>query len=457
MRTHWSLLAGIFFSLFCFFYLHLTGQPITLSVTASVATICVIWWLFEPIPIPVTSLIPLAAFQLSGVLTPAQIGEAYGSPLILLLLAGFILSKSMESSGAHKRLAVFMIRLFGQQKSRGLLLGFMVSTAFLSMWISNTATTLMMLPVALAVLSGNDDPKLALPLMLGIAWSASIGGLGTPVGTPANLVFMQVYNDTTQNNLGFSDWMVFGIPTVALMIITAWCWLGRGLSYNQGFKLPELSAWRAEEKRVVSVFALTAFLWITRTEPFGGWRALLEIPANDASVALLAVIALFIIPKGDQKQGALLDWPTAQNIPWGVLLLFGGGICLAKGFSASGLSDQIAHALSGITLLPSLLAVAIIALFVTFLTEATSNTATTVLLMPVLAATALNANINPETLMVPAVLSASCAFMMPVATAPNSIIMASDLVKTSQMAQKGLVLNLLGVIVITLVVGSVVI
>lgn len=445
-----ALFSGLILATIAFFTLHFLGFEFNLNVTVFVTLICIVWWLFEPIPIPVTSLIPLAVFQLTGVLDKNVIGSSYGSPLILLLLGGFILSKAMESSDAHKRLAVFMIQLFGKHSSRGLLLGFMASTALLSMWISNTATTLMMLPVALAILSEKRDAKLAIPLMLGIAWSASIGGLGTPIGTPANLVFMQVYNDNAQTELGFSDWMHFGIPTVFIMIMATWLWLGRSLDYRGGFELPNMGKWSRYEKRVIWVFAITAFLWITRTEPFGGWRELLDIPANDASVALLAVVAMFMIPNGQGEK--LLNWEKAQQIPWGVLLLFGGGICLAKAFAASGLSDHLAHALSGITALPAIIAVFIIALFVTFLTETTSNTATTVLLMPVLAATALGANINPEILMVPAVLSASCAFMMPVATAPNSIVMGSGKIKTRDMARNGFVLNLLGTLAITFVV-----
>ncbi|ROS01301.1 sodium-dependent dicarboxylate transporter 2/3/5 [Sinobacterium caligoides] len=450
----WALPLGPLLALLCAFSLYATGHPLPLYVTAAVAICCVIWWLFEPIPIPVTSLLPLAVFQLFGVLSPTAIGSAYGSPLILLLLGGFILSRAMERSGAHRRLALFMTRLFGGDSSSGLLLGFMVSTAVLSMWVSNTATTLMMLPVAMAVLASSRDPKLALPLMLGIAWSASIGGMGTPVGTPPNLVFMQVYSETTGQTLGFSDWMAYGIPAVISMILVAWLWLRRDLDYRGGFELPAVGKWTVLERRVLYVFALTVLLWVTRTEPFGGWRELLDLPANDASVALLAVMAMFIIP--DDKGKKLLDWQAAESIPWGILLLFGGGVCLARAFGVSGLSDMLAHYLNGLLSLPIIVAVAMIALAVTFITETTSNTASTVLLMPVLAAAAVGSDIAPEVLMVPAVLSASCAFMMPVATAPNSIVMASGQLAAGDMAKQGFMLNILGTLVITAVVWAVV-
>lgn len=418
-----------------------------LAITAAVSVLCVFWWVFEPVPIPVTSLFPLAVFQITGVLTNNEIGQSYGSPLILLLLGGFILSKSMEKSGAHRRLALFMVNLFGNKSSKQLVLGFMVTAACLSMWISNTATTLMLLPVALAVANQAKDKHLAVPLMLSIAFAASIGGIGTPIGTPPNLVFMQVYEQTFNKNIGFIEWMSWGVPIVLFMIPVTWLWLTRKLTYSGGFNMPEVGRWSTTEKRVMFIFLLTATGWITRKEPFGGWSHWLDLPsANDASVALIAVILMFVVSDGKGKR--LLDWKTAESIPWGVLLLFGGGITLAKAFGVSGLSAVLAENLSNLSSLPIWLMIFSICLGVTFLTETTSNTASTVLLMPVLAATAMGSNIDPRLLMIPAAISASCAFMMPVATAPNSIVYASGFFTTKKMASEGFVLNVCGAVII---------
>ncbi len=447
-----TLFAGPLAALLMYFLIIDTSAAAStaLAITAAVAILCVIWWVFEPLPIPVTSLLPLAIFQMSGVLTKDEVGQSYGSPLILLLLGGFILSKSMERSGAHLRLALFMVNLFGGSSSKQLVLGFMVTAALLSMWISNTATTLMLLPVALAVANQAKDKQLAVPLMLSIAFAASIGGIGTPIGTPPNLVFMQVYQQQFNKNIGFTEWMSWGVPVVLCMIPVTWLWLTRKLSYSGGFDMPDVGRWSSTEKRVMTIFALTATAWITRKEPFGGWSTWLDLPAaNDASVALIAVILMFIIPDGKNRGEKLLDWETAKTIPWGILLLFGGGITLAKAFGVSGLSAALADHLSELSSMPVLLMIFAICLGVTFLTETTSNTASTVLLMPVLAATAMGSNIDPKLLMIPAAISASCAFMMPVATAPNSIVYASGFFTTKTMAREGIVLNFCGAIIIT--------
>jgi len=452
-----ALFAGPVAALLIYFLLSNTSSGAdnsALAITAAVAIMCVIWWLFEPVPIPVTSLLPLTIFQLSGVLSTQEIGQSYGSPLILLLLGGFILSKSMERSGAHLRLALFMVNLFGNTSSKQLVLGFMVTAATLSMWISNTATTLMLLPVALAVASQAKDKNLQVPLMLGVAFAASIGGIGTPIGTPPNLVFMQVYEQQFNKNIGFTEWMSWGIPVVLCMIPLTWLWLSRKLTYTGGFDMPDVGRWSPIEKRVMLVFALTAIAWITRKEPFGGWSSWLNLPtANDASVALFAVILMFVIPAGfdseKRKHEKLLDWETAAKIPWGILLLFGGGITLAKAFGVSGLSTTLAENLSALSTLPIIGMIFVICIGVTFLTETTSNTASTVLLMPVLAAAAIGSDIDPRLLMIPAAISASCAFMMPVATAPNSIVYGSGFFTTLTMAKEGFALNILGAFVIT--------
>ena len=419
------------------------------AVVGFVAVLCVLWWVFEPVPIPVTSLLPLAILPLLGVLTPAEVGQAYGSPLILLLLGGFLLSKAMEHSGAHRRIALSMVRLFGASSGRRLVLGFMAAAAVLSMWISNTATTLMLLPVVLAVLDATEDRKeLATPLLLGIAYAASVGGLGTPIGTPPNLIFMQVYEQTTGQAISFTQWMGWALPVVVLMVPAMAFVLTRNLRGAIAVELPEVGRWRTEERRVMIVFALTALAWITRGEPFGGWSSWLGLPqANDASVALLAVVVMFLVPDG--KGQRLLTWERASTIPWGVLLLFSGGICLARGFVNSGLSELMGQWLSGMTSIPVFALILIICLAVSLMTETTSNTASTTLLMPVLAAAALAAGIKPELIMVPAAMSASCAFMLPVATAPNSVVFGSGLITIARMAREGIWLNLLGAAIIS--------
>lgn len=442
------MVPGLLLALLVVLVASANGLSNDMVVTAGTATLCILWWIFEPIPIPVTSLLPLALLPLFGVLTPAETGAAYGSPLILLLLGGFLLSRGMESTGAHRRVALGVVRLVGSDSPRRLILGFMVAAALLSMWISNTATVLMLLPVALAVLdSAEDKLRLAPPLLLGLAWSCSIGGLGTPIGTPPNLIFMQVYADTTGRALGFVQWMTWGLPVVIVLIAVAALWLTRGLPRTLNVRLPEVGPWRSAEKRVLLIFGLTALAWMTRSEPFGGWRALLGVPsANDASVAFLAVIALFIVR--DKKGDPLITWQEAVAIPWGVLLLFAGGICLASAFMSSGLSALAGDALTVLATLPTFLMLLLVCLAVTFMTEATSNTATTALLMPILAAAATAAGIDPALLMVPAAMSASCAFMLPVATAPNAVIYGSDRIAIGTMFREGLALNLMGALII---------
>ena len=426
-------------------------QPEAIVITAVVAWLCMLWWIFEPLPIPVTSLLPIAVFPISGVLTSEQVGASVGSPLIILLLGGFLLSRGMESTGAHHRIALSVVNLVGGHKPRRLVLGFMIAGALLSMWISNTASILMLMPVALAVLAScSDRNSLAAPLLLGLAWSCSIGGLGTPIGTPPNLILVQVYEENTAQTISFGQWMSWGMPVVLTLLPLAWWWVTRAVPRELDIQVPAVGPWRSAERRVLVVFGLTAVAWITRAEPFGGWQRWLDLPAaNDASVALLAVVALFVV-RDDQGE-PLIDWAKASQIPWGVLLLFGGGICLARAFVASGLSAQVGDALTAVAALPVFAMMLLLALAVTFLTEATSNTATTALLMPVLAAVALAVEIDPLWLMVPAAMSASCAFMLPVATAPNAVVFGSGELPIRRMVREGFALNLIGALLIATV------
>jgi sodium-dependent dicarboxylate transporter 2/3/5 len=444
-----SSLPGLLLAILLALVLLWSGFDTPLVVTAATTLLCILWWVFEPVPIPVTSLLPLAMMPMFGVLTPAETGAAYGSPLILLLLGGFLLSRGMESTGAHRRVALAVVRLVGAHSPRRLVLGFMLAGAVLSMWISNTATVLMLVPVALAVLeSASGRDKLAVPLLLGLAWACSIGGLGTPIGTPPNLVFMQVYEEFTGKTIGFTHWMKFGVPVVLLLVPVTAIWLTRNLPVSVQVDLPDPGPWRSAEKRVLIIFALTALAWMTRAEPFGGWRALFHMPtANDASVAFLAVVALFLVR--DKQGQPLITWQKAVEIPWGVLLLFAGGICLAKAFVSSGLSALAGDALVALTHLPVYIMMLTICLAVTFLTEATSNTATTALLMPILAAAAIAVSVDPLLLMLPAVMSASCAFMLPVATAPNAVVFGTGEIAIERMVREGFVVNVVGAVLIS--------
>ncbi len=427
----------------------LSGLNQKASLTAAITVLCAVWWILEPIPIPVTSLIPFALFPFAGVLDHKSVSTAYGHHLILLLMGGFLLSTAMESSGAHRRVAMNMLKVFGGGSRRRVVAGFMVATAFLSMWISNTATVLMMIPVAGAILEQDKDKSFVRALLLGLAYSASIGGMGTLVGTPPNIVFSGIYREETGREVGFAAWMLIGIPVVLVLLPLAWFYLTRKLSKGSELNIPSMPRARPKERRVLLVFAWTILLWVTRSAPFGGWSHLLGMPGvGDSTIALQSVVLMFLIPDGEGEH--LLEWETAKKIPWGLLLLFGGGIAIARAFMASGLSDALGHGLSGLAELPAFWMTLLLCLGVTFLTEVTSNTATTTLLMPVLAAAAKAASIEPALLMVPAALSASCAFMLPVATAPNAIVFGTGRVSTKEMARTGFFLNLFIALLITL-------
>ena len=454
----WMLLIGPLLGVLCWLGLYFNDQPLSVCWTAAITVLCAAWWITEAIPIPATSLIPLALLPLTGVLDRGAVANAYGHYLILLLMGGFMLSRAMEKSGTHEKVALGIMRLVGANSPRRLILGFMIATAAISMWVSNTATTLAMLPVALATLSVLNNPRVAAPLLLGLAFAANIGGIGTPIGTPPNVVFMGVYDDLVASEAGgelkawsFAGWMAIGIPVVVVMIPLTWLWLTRGLSGGEAVALPARTPWNKAQVRVLIVFSITALLWIFRAYPYGGWTALIGVPkgVGDSTVAALMVVVMFLIPDG--RGSRLLDWKSAGSIPWGLLLLFGGGIALAQGFKASGLSELIASGLGGVAQMPEILMIFVICLVVTFLTEITSNTAITVLLMPILAATGVAANIDPSKLMIPAAMSASCAFMMPVATAPNAVVYGTGMIPMRRMNGEGIVLNVIGAAVITLI------
>ena len=469
---HWFLLLGsllgISLSVACGFGTEMTIEQILLvGVTTWTAT----WWVTEALPVPATSLIPLAMLPVLGITTHRDTAAAYGDSLILLLMGGFMMSRAMESNGAHRRIAVALVRgagRIGGDSPRVVILGFMIASAFLSMWISNTATTLMLLPVALAVISGSEDRRIAAPLLLGLAYAANIGGIGTPIGTPPNVIFMGAIETlpTTTEPFGFVRWMMIGVPVVLVMVPVAWLWLTRRVPSDASFTLPPSERWTRPQVMVVLVFGFAALLWITQKYPtftvadmdasLGGWTGVIywmsggAIDARfsgSATVAILVVLLMFLLPTGGGRR--VLAWDDARRIPWGILLLFGGGIALARAFQATDLSGVIATQLGLLRDVPIPVVIVVICLFTTFLTEITSNTALTALLMPILASTAVAIDVDPVVLMAPAAMSASCAFMLPVATAPNAVVYGSEQVPMRTMMREGLVLNLIGVVVIS--------
>lgn len=390
-----------------------------------------------------------------------------------------MIALAIEKHNLHKRIALNIISLLGDNPRR-LVLGFMIATAVLSMWISNTATTMMMLPIGISVILQARESKakkqfvdkFALVLMLSIAYSASIGGIGTLIGTPPNISFSKIFAETFPNapEITFAQWMLVGVPLVIVFIGIAWFsitflitplgkkgFLGRGVIAEEKRNLGKM---RPSEKRVLVIFILTALLWMFRKNIYlggitiPGWSNLagLDKLVDDGTVAIGMSLLLFLIPSGDSVKQPLLDWNTAKRLPWGILLLFGGGFALAEGFKTSGLSAYIGGSLSGLSNTSPIVAIIVVSVLMTFLTEITSNTATTQMILPILASVSMAIGENPLLLMIPATISASCAFMLPVATPPNAIIFGSGYVPMMKMVKTGIWLNLIGVAIVFLAV-----
>ncbi|MCH7411896.1 DASS family sodium-coupled anion symporter [Belliella sp. R4-6] len=429
-----------------------------LAVTAWVAT----WWITEAIPIAATSLLPLVLLPILGALSIQDTAKSYSHPMVLLYMGGFMIAMSIEKWNLHKRIALHTIRFIGSN-TRLIILGFMVATAFLSMWISNTATSLMMLPIAIAVstqLTGDTvrsrtENKFGKALLLGVAYSASIGGLATLIGTPTNIILASVIKEIYQYEISFNQWMLFGLPISLIMLLLTWYYLTHlafKFDSNQNFlsgkkeidqQLEKIGLMTIEEKRVSWVFGAVSLAWITRTEYLQKL-----IPAlDDTIIALSGVLFLFVIPSS-KPNIKLLDWKTAEKIPWGVLLLFGGGLSLAEGFSSTGLAEWIGHQFVFLDFIAFGLFLLIIIVSVNFLTEITSNMATASMLLPILAAISYSMGVHPFGLMVGATMASSCAFMLPVATPPNAVVFGSGYLEMKDMIKAGFWLNILSIIVI---------
>ncbi len=434
---------------------------------AAVALIMACWWVFEAIPIYATALMPLALFPLLGVLDYKGTARPYGDHIVFLMMGGFFIAQAMQKWNLHRRIALHTIRLIGRSPRRTIL-GFMVATAFLSMWISNSATTVMMLPIAASVImhlesSTTLSKSFSTALVLSIAYGASVGGMGTLIGTPPNAVFagqvQELFPEAPE--VSFNQWLLVGIPITFIFIPVMWLLVTRVLFRIKEKRfdvdhdvireeLSDLGPMSRGEKSVLAVFSITVFLWMSR--PL--WSRLLPAPGmiGDATIAILMSIVLFALPVDLKSREFALDWHWARGIPWGVLVLLGGGYSLATGVQESGLALWIGTQLAFLQGVPPVFMVIIVCLLLTFLTEITMNTSTTNLMMPVMASTALAIHVHPFLLMIPATLSASCAFMLPAATPPNAIIFGSGRITIPQMARAGIVMNLIGVILITILV-----
>ena len=449
----------------------LTPPPAGLSgegwQTAAVALLMAIWWITEAVPIPVTALLPLILLPILGLGTIRETAAPYANPIIFLFLGGFILAGALERSGLHRRFALAILRIAGGTPSR-LVAGFMIATAFLSMWVSNTATTMMMLPIALSILALWDDDAdagqnatLATALLLGIAYAANIGGVGTLIGTPPNALLAGFLEETYGITLGFAEWMLIGLPLVLVTLPLCWLWLCRGLFQarttgvggsgellaNEWHKLGPLSR---REVTVGVVAGATALTWIA--------RPLLSqiLPGiSDAGIAIAGATLLFLIPINWRRMEFSLTWREVERLPWGILILFGGGLTLAASIQRSGLADWIGVNLAEVESWPLVGVVATVTIVIIFLTEINSNTATAATFLPIVASLAIGIGLDPMALALPTALAASCAFMLPVATPPNAIVYASDRIPLTAMLRAGFALNLLMVVAITVLVMAV--
>ncbi|MFN2746670.1 SLC13 family permease [Bacillus sp. z60-18] len=465
-----GLLLGpaLFFAVILFFFpegLSYEGRMV-LATTLWVA----VWWITEAVPIPAASLLPIVLLPLTGALEGDAVTASYGDPIVFLFLGGFLIALAMERWNLHKRIALNIISIVGTSTSR-IVLGFMTATGFLSMWVSNTAAVMMMLPIGTAIIhqvsavmksEGKDfageEEKFSKALIFSIGYAGTIGGLGTLIGTPPNIILAANIQKLYGAEISFAGWMAFAVPVVVILLVAVWLYLtkvahpikmkqlpgGKELILEEKRKLGTISF---EETMVLLVFGFAAFMWVTRTFLWDD-----RIPGiSDTMIAIFAASLLFLIPSLN-KGGRVLDWTVSKDLPWGILLLFGGGLALATGFKETGLAEWIGGRLTILDGFNFVIIVVVSAALVLFLTEITSNTATATMILPVLASLALALNVHPFALMVPAAMAANCAFMLPVGTPPNAIIFASGKIKISEMVRTGFIINIFTLI---LIVGAV--
>lgn len=442
-----------------------------MRITAAGAVLMGVWWMMEAIPLAATAFVPLVLFPAAQIISFKEIAAPYASSTIFLFMGGFVIALGMQKWNLHRRLALVVVLAVGT-KPKQLIAGFMIATGFLSMWVSNTATAVVMLPIGLSVLVLTADivggfknqRNFATGLMLAIAYSASIGSLGTIIGTPPNALLVAYLSENHDVHIGFGQWMLVGVPLAVLFLALAWFVLttvfkpemkeipgGREVIQNE---LKEMGRMSSGEKLTALVFVLAAFSWV-----FVPWILKLTgstLTIADALIAMTAALFMFIIPASMETGERLIDWETAKDIPWDVLLLFGGGLALSKMFSESGLSKWIGEMAKGLHVLPIILVIAAVAAIIIFLTELTSNTATAAAFLPIIGGVAVGIGLTeagPQNVMIltiPVALAATCAFMLPVATPPNAIAFGSGYVKIGEMVKGGLWLNLVGIVLITL-------
>lgn len=444
-----------------------TDARTVLAITLWVAT----WWITEPIPIAVTSLLPIILLPITGALDGDAVVSSYGNDIIFLFLGGFFIATAMEKWNLHKRIALSIISIIGTSPQR-IVLGFMVATAFLSMWVSNTAATMMLIPMGLAIIHqasssleegkyAKEIPKFEKTVIFGIGYAATIGGLGTLIGTPPLSILAAVVGEMFDTNISFAGWMLVGVPIVVILIPVLWLFLTKVVYKIEFRELPggkeqiirerkSLGKISYEEKAVAAVFIFAAFMWITRTFI---WVNIVHVPGiSDGIIAMAATVLLFLIPAKKEQGTKIMEWKDSKDIPWGILILFGGGLAIAAGFTETGLSDWIGNQLAALEGMNIFIIMIISTGVILFLTEITSNTATGTMIIPVVAALALALNVHPYALMVPCAMAANCAFMLPVGTPPNAIIYGTGKLKITEMVKIGFWLNLMTLILIVLAV-----
>lgn len=463
LRTRLGFIAG----LMVFFIMLYLPVPEGLSPegwhTAAVASLMAIWWITEALPIAVTALLPIVLVPLLNIASIADATAPYANPLIFLFMGGFIIAVAMQRWDLHRRIAINIVSLVGVKPS-SIIIGFIIASAFLSMWVSNTATALMMLPIALSILQLVEDQReetgegklnFEIVLVLSIAYACNIGGMGTIIGTPPNALLAGFMSENYGYEIGFAQWMLLGVPLMVVSLPLLYLVLtkivypinlqelpgGKKLIQDQLARLGTISG---AEQKVALVFCLTALMWICRPLLTGILPGL-----SDAGIAIGAAISLFIIPVDSKKRQFLLSWSDAEELPWGVLILFGGGLSLASAISETGLAGWIGEGVGVLGGWPMVLLIGAVITLIIFLTEMTSNTATTAAFLPILASVAIGLGENPLLLAVPAALGASCAFMLPVATPPNAIVYGSGKITIPEMSNAGLWLNLIFIVLLT--------